>query len=146
MSQEYTVTITDEGDTCWYQNGVLHRLDGPAVEYTSGTKRWYQKGLLHREDGPAVEFSDNYVEYWVNGKLHNVDGPAVTYHNGKDYWVNGKLHRLDGPAREFTTGRNEWYIDGNRLTKQAFIKATQPTKELTIQEIEDLLGYKIQLK
>lgn len=30
----------------WYFNGGLHREDGPAVEYSSGTKRWYLNGEL----------------------------------------------------------------------------------------------------
>ncbi len=34
------------------ERGELHREDGPAIEYTSGTKMWYQNGKLHREDGP----------------------------------------------------------------------------------------------
>ena len=25
----------------WYLNGLLHREDGPAVEYANGDKEWY---------------------------------------------------------------------------------------------------------
>jgi hypothetical protein len=47
--------------------------------------------MLHREDGPAVEYADGEVEYWVNGRLHREDGPAKEYSDGiKEYWVNGK--------------------------------------------------------
>ena len=49
-------------DPChhWYFNGVLHREDGPAVEYDNGDTSWFQNGVLHREDGPAVEWN------WTN--------------------------------------------------------------------------------
>ncbi|NVM34067.1 MAG: hypothetical protein HWN81_00630 [Candidatus Lokiarchaeota archaeon] len=46
----------------------LHRLDGPAIEYASGSKWWYVKGKRHRLDGPAVEFSSGSKRWWVNGK------------------------------------------------------------------------------
>ena len=39
----------------WYLNGLLHREDGPAVEYADGDKYWYLNDKRHREDGPAVE-------------------------------------------------------------------------------------------
>ena len=61
------------------QNDQLHRLDGPAVEYSSGYKAWYQDDQLHRLDGPAVEYSNgdkiwciedkNYTEQQFNAHL-----------------------------------------------------------------------------
>ena len=53
--------------TAWYWNGFAHRIDGPAVVYTSGAKFWYIHGKKHRLDGPAVELSNGTVEYWVDG-------------------------------------------------------------------------------
>lgn len=47
-------------------NGQLHREDGPAVEYSDGTKVWWVKGKLHREDGPAFEHPDGRKQWWVN--------------------------------------------------------------------------------
>ena len=29
------------GDKRWYLNGNFHRTDGPAVEYSDGTKYWF---------------------------------------------------------------------------------------------------------
>ena len=66
--QEYVVKVNDNGDNAWYQNGKLHRLDGPACEYVSGAKRWYQNGNLHRLDGPAIEDADGYKEWYIGGK------------------------------------------------------------------------------
>ena len=32
------------GEKQWYLNDKLHRLDGPAVEYSDGTKLWWVNG------------------------------------------------------------------------------------------------------
>lgn len=36
--------IDKYGTKYWCQNGKWHRLDGPAIEYPSGTKEWYIDG------------------------------------------------------------------------------------------------------
>ena len=43
--------INRSGTRRWFLNGVIHRENGPAVEYASGSKAWYLNGELHREDG-----------------------------------------------------------------------------------------------
>ena len=64
----------DEHDTTrWYHNNKLHREDGPAVEYTDGTKFWYQDGLLHREDGPTDEWACGSVDWRYNGRYLGED-------------------------------------------------------------------------
>ena len=80
-----------------------HRLDGPAVEYTDGSKEYYVYGKLHRLDGPAREWSDGQKEYYVEGKLHRLDGPAIEYPNGlKEYYVNDVIvtNKLKGIKEE----------------------------------------------
>jgi len=32
-----------------------------------GSLRYYENGRLHRTDGPAIVYPDDYVEYWING-------------------------------------------------------------------------------
>ena len=60
------------GAKYWYQNGKLHRLDGPAIEYPNGTKYWYQNGKLHRTDGPAYEQPDGGIKQWfIEGKHYS---------------------------------------------------------------------------
>jgi hypothetical protein len=49
------------------QDAVLHREDGPAIEYVNGYKAYYKNGLLHRDDGPAVEFAGRACSFWKNG-------------------------------------------------------------------------------
>jgi len=58
----------------------LHRLDGPAIEYSNGTKEWFQCGKCHRTDGPAVIWSDGDEEWWVNDKELNT--------NEVEAWIN----------------------------------------------------------
>ena len=52
-----------------YQNGELHRVNGPAVINADGTQEWYQHDKLHRDDGPAVIEADGTKEWYRNGKL-----------------------------------------------------------------------------
>ena len=71
--------------------GRWHRVDGPAVERSSGTKEWYLNGKLHRVDGPAYEQFDGTTVWYLNGKRHRVDGPAVERSSGtKEWWLNGE--------------------------------------------------------
>ncbi len=34
------------GDTFYYSNGILHREDGPAIEFCDGSKKWYYHGIV----------------------------------------------------------------------------------------------------
>jgi len=50
-----------------YKNskGSLHRLNGPAIEYSDGDKYWFKEGSCHRTDGPAREYSDGDKEWYL---------------------------------------------------------------------------------
>jgi len=74
----------------WRLNGELHRTDGPAVEFESGSKFWYKNGQRHREDGPAIDLFDGSKDWFLNGKRHRVDGPASIHYNIEEYYLNGK--------------------------------------------------------
>jgi hypothetical protein len=37
------------------------------IEYFDGTKCWHLNGLAHREDGPALDFSNGEKYYYLNG-------------------------------------------------------------------------------
>jgi hypothetical protein len=58
--------ISEDGIEEWYQDGKLHREDGPAIRYADGYEEWYLYGQRHRVDGPAVICSDGKEEWWVN--------------------------------------------------------------------------------
>ena len=85
---------------------------------------WYLNGILHREnDLPAVEWSDVY----------------------KSWWVNGKHHREDGAAIEHNNGYKAWYLNGIEYTEKEHKLKTTSVKELTVQQITELLGYDVKI-
>jgi hypothetical protein len=120
---EYTVKVFSNGSREWYLNGNRHRADGPAVECVNGSKEWWLNGNRHREDGPAVKLADG----------------------GKAWYLNGKLHRADGPAVKYTDGSKSWYLEGKKLTETEFLALTQPVKQLTVSEVESMLGFKVEI-
>ncbi len=70
MQQSYIVTRED-GNIYYYKDKdrtILHREDGPAVEYEDGSKAWFVNGKYHRLDGPAIEYANGFREWFVNGK------------------------------------------------------------------------------
>ena len=92
----------------WYSLGVPHRDDGPAVESENGGKCWYCYGLLHRDnDLPAVEESDGHKEWYKDGKLYKIKN----VNNKTIYIENDKIHRMDGPAIE-DDSMKAWVVDG----------------------------------
>ena len=120
---EYTVKVYEDGNKFWYLNGKYHREDGPAIEWPDGTKFWYLNGKYHREDGPALEYADGT----------------------KKWYLNGKLHREDGPALEWADGSKSWYLNGKLLPQEEHQKRMNPAKELTVAEVEKLLGYRVKI-
>jgi hypothetical protein len=54
-------------------DNMLHRTDGPAIEYANGDKFWFQNDSRHRDDGPAIEYATGDYEFWLNG-----DGESLT--------------------------------------------------------------------
>ena len=119
---EYTVRVHDNR-TEWLLNGKQHRTDGPAIEYANGTKSWWLNDQFHREDGPAFDGFNGY----------------------KKWFLNGKLHRENGPAIEWANGNKSWYLNDKQYTEEEFIAKTKPVKELTVAEIEKLLGYQVKV-
>jgi hypothetical protein len=71
MTPQY-IEINSNGSKFYYKDKamtILHREDGPALEYSTGRKEWYLNGKLHREDGPAVERCDGTVNWYLNGEI-----------------------------------------------------------------------------
>lgn len=125
---EYTVKVNDNGDRSWWcrLTGLLHRIDGPAVELSNGTRYWYLNGKRHREDGPAIEWANGDRSWWLSDKLHREDGPALEAANGTREWYrNGECHREDGPAVEFANGDRYWYLNGVEYYEEEFLEITK---------------------
>ena len=112
MNQNYTETDC-YGITYYCSDSdktILHREDGPAIEFPNGAEEWYCQGKRHREDGPAIDHPDWKKEWYHNGKPHREDGPAIEWADGvKEWYLNGKLHREDGPAVEYPDDYKSWY-------------------------------------
>ena len=103
--EQLTMKEDTYGTKYWYLNDKLHRVDGPAIEYTNGTKFWYLNGKLHREDGPAIEYSSGTKRWFLNGKLHREDGPAIEYADGEKRWfLNGKYQFVINNDGTFEVG------------------------------------------
>ena len=43
------------------------------IEFSSRTKYWLVNGKRHREDGPASEWSNGTKSWWFNGPFNNTD-------------------------------------------------------------------------
>ena len=95
------------------------------VDY-EGTTRWYKDAkctIRHRENGPAIEYADG-TKFW---------------------YQNGQKHRTDGPANEWSDGSMEWFINGEELTEAEFLAATQPVVEMTVADVEKLVGKRVKI-
>ena len=65
---ELRIEIDEYGKKCYYNaENQIHREDGPAVVWASGTKYWYINGKLHREDGPACEYAYGSKFWYIHG-------------------------------------------------------------------------------
>ena len=81
-----------------------------------------------------------------NGLRHREDGPAIKYITGSEEWyLNGKRHRTDGPAIMYDTEYRCWYINGTPMTEAEFLSATQPVVEMTVADVEKLLGKRVKI-
>ncbi len=104
MTKEYTVIVDEDGTKKWFLDDILHREDGPAIEYSNGGKEWYLNGKRHREDGPAIEWANGYKCWYLNGKRHREGGPAVELAGGIKVWF---IHGVQYTEEEFNKKMNK---------------------------------------
>ena len=124
--KKYHVTVDEDGCISWYKD----------AEFT----------VLHRDGAPAFEHVDGGKEWWLNGNIHRTDGPAVECASGaKFWWLNGQLHRVDGPAIEYASGTKEWWLNGEEVTYEEHAHRVNPAQEMTVAEIEKLLGHRVKI-
>ena len=92
-------------------------------------------------------YNDGDKHWFLDGKSHREDGPAFEHVNGSKYWcLNGKLHREDGPAIEWADGTKCWYLNDEELTEEGHKAKTNPTVEMTMEEICEALGKNVKVK
>ena len=82
-------------------NGMLHREDGPALEWCDGQMDWYVNGARHREDGPAIVYANGSKRWYLNGKqlseeefLKKTQKSTPASCEGKIVEIEGKKYRL----------------------------------------------------
>jgi len=96
--QVYTVKVYEDRTEWLNEAGELHRLDGPAVEWSDGAKSWYVDGKCHRLDGPALEYSNGSGSYWIEGeyltKEQFLARTNPTSCSGKVVEIDGKKYKL----------------------------------------------------
>lgn len=98
---------TPMGNICWYDDERnLHRdYDLPAqIHHGSGFQTWWQHGVRHRVNGPAIITTSGEQHWFRDGILHRTDGPAITYGNSAldtyDYYEQGAfLYRMEHGQR-----------------------------------------------
>jgi len=117
VTQKYrtpNTKIYNNGEYKIYYKGpifrkIIHRVDGPAIEYADGGEAWYLNDQLHRVGGPAITVS------LTSGKPYYATKIALRA-GDKAWYQNNKLHRTDGPAVERNNGDQLWYINGIELS------------------------------
>ena len=61
-----------------------------------------------------------------------------------EWYFEGNRHRLDGPAIECANGRKEWWVEDRKMSEVKFNSLVK-VKELSVKEIEKLLGYPVKV-
>jgi hypothetical protein len=90
----------------------------------SGNRNWFLNGELVK-----VEWINGNIFHYKNNKLHNDKGPAYIWANGSKHWyyLEGRLYWTEQDWRDELARRNP------------------PIKELTVAQIEGILGFKIKI-
>ncbi len=143
----YTVIVKDRDSIRYYKNGLLHREDGPAVEYANSTKYWHNNGKIHREDGPAIECVNGDKFWYKNGQRHREDGPAIVYASGNKYWYLFDKMVDDQDEKKRLALRS--MEDGTALTTgeivHQLLERLQKHVEQVLQDIKDIRSGKKKL-
>lgn len=97
----------------WYINGNRHRdNDLPArisLEHGVAQQIWYQEGRIHRINGPAwiEDSAHEHSEMWYErNRLHRDGAPAIMIHTGNpqetlrlEWWTHGRLVHTEARNR-----------------------------------------------
>ena len=70
MNTDCEIKLDSDGTKYWYQNGELHRTDGPAVEFASGDREWYIEGKYFTEE----QFNQQTKKTTCENKTVIIDG------------------------------------------------------------------------
>ena len=100
------IEIDKDGNKCYYKNKkmtILHREDGPAIEWSDGTKFWCINGKYHREDGPAIEWANGSKEWYINGVEYTKEAfDKYIAEKNKPQDCAGKVVEIEGKKYKLT--------------------------------------------
>jgi antitoxin component YwqK of YwqJK toxin-antitoxin module len=96
---KYYFENKDIKQICYYKNGKLHNLKGPArIDILDKViiSYWYKDGLLHNDNSHAMEliFTDGRIlqEWYYEGRIHRIGGSALS--NSESYYIHGRrIHK-----------------------------------------------------
>jgi len=71
---------------------IRHRVDGPAVEWSHGTKYWIRNNEYHRLDGPANDFPFSEQLFFV-GNVYITGIDENGEYEGPN-WLQGELDNI----------------------------------------------------
>jgi hypothetical protein len=118
------VTNTIRGATVCIRR-TSERLDSHVI-YENFEKRYYQNGFLHRIDGPARV--NDAGEYWYyEGWKHRLDGPAVIKSQAFDYT---QLKHYEGRETVVYLDKVQYWIHGTRYERSAYLEQLKVLKVL----------------
>ena len=61
-------TYSRLGTVRWLDDeGLYHRVDGPAAVYADGTQIWSRHGGFHFAHGPAILYDDGLLVWYEDG-------------------------------------------------------------------------------
>jgi hypothetical protein len=106
MKEQY-IRINAVGDKYYYKDRemtIIHREDGPAIEYSNGDNSWYIDNKCHREDGPAADWAGGLQKRWyIHGKhLTEKEFNAITRWGAIQSSYDGKIIEVDGKKYKLT--------------------------------------------
>jgi hypothetical protein len=117
----------------YIRDGLVHRMDGPAViigeegqfDFGSGllyqdngpAELWFKNGKLHRNGAPAINSRDKV--YFENGLIHREAhlGPAAICERGNVWCENGLKHNPHGYAETVKNGKDTYWLDGRHYSE-----------------------------
>ena len=102
VPENFTGIAENNGNKVWYKNCKLHREDGPACEYSNGSKFWFLNGIEYSEQ----EFNEKMNPTpTCNGKVVTIDGKKyklteiqnnpILLITGDKITVDGKTYTAD---------------------------------------------------
>jgi len=73
----YQVTVYDDGRVEWRFEGLLHRENGPAIEWADGTKSWLLNGVQLTEQEHAQKTRAKKTCLVIDGKEIEVSSETI---------------------------------------------------------------------